>query len=76
MQPRDLRPCDVVQIDPASSKVFGGCLMVVSKPKSWGAQGYVRIPGKGDAYYRCKFEEMEYVGRAIWAHPEDATAED
>ena len=37
----DLVPGDVVQIDPAHDPVFGGAFMVVTEPKSWGAQGYV-----------------------------------
>ena len=29
----------VVQINPEHDEVFGGCLMVITDPKSWGAQG-------------------------------------
>lgn len=60
---------DVVQIDPAHDPDgFGGCLMLVTEPKSWGVQGFVHIPGAdgGDAYYRVKFEWIEWVGRAAW----------
>lgn len=46
--------------------MFAGCLMTVTEPKSWGAQGYVTVPGEGDAYYRAPFAEMEYVGTATW----------
>jgi len=43
--------------------------MMVTDPKPWGAQGFVAIPverGKvpSEAYYRAKWEEMEFIGRA------------
>jgi len=69
---RNLIVGDVVQIDPEHDPVFGGCFMVVTKPKSFGAQGAVLGPGMngldgtGVAYYRCAFEHMEYVGHAVW----------
>lgn len=40
--------------------------MMITEPKSWGAQGFVQIPGSGQAYYRAKFEDMEFIGHAIW----------
>ena len=62
---------DIVQIDPEHDDVFGGCMMTVSEPKAFGAQGYVQIPGKdGLAYYRCSWANMELVGRAAWVTPE------
>ena len=71
MRPINLQVGDIVQIDPAHDEVFGGCFMQVTEPKSWGAQGFVvALPTKhtkfGRAYYRCKFENMEWVGRAVW----------
>ena len=73
MEAGNLNKGDIVQIDPQHDDVFCGCLMIVTEPKSWGAQGYVQVPQKGNAYYRCKFENMEYCGRATWIHeiPED-----
>jgi hypothetical protein len=67
MEPSKLEKGDIVQIDPDHDDVFGGCLMVVTEPKSWGAQGYVSIPGKdgGSAYYRCPFEAMEPTGGKV-----------
>jgi hypothetical protein len=62
----ELQVGDVVQIAPSHDDVFGGSLMVVTEPKGWGAQGYVNIPGRGLAYYRCAWEHMELVGRAPW----------
>jgi len=68
-----LKEGDVVQLDPdkCGNPMFGGCMMVVTEPKPWGAQGYVQSLGEdgkrgGQAYYRAKWEEMELVGRAIW----------
>lgn len=65
---------DVVQLSPTvKNKAFAGCFMVVSEPKSFGAQGYVQALGermgeksKGQAYYRANWDEMEYVGKAFW----------
>ena len=64
----DLKKGDVVQIDPASDDMFGGCFMVITEPKSWGAQGYVPALTEGVslAYYRCKSEHMVKVGEAVW----------
>lgn len=66
---------DVVQIDPVVDG-FGGCLMVVTEPKSWGAQGYVSVPGndRGRAYFRLKKENGFYIGKAEWI--EESIAED
>ena len=72
MKPIELKNGDVVQINPEiKDSFFAGCLMVVTEPKSFGAQGYVKIPGKrGEqprhAYCRIKFEDMEFVGHAVW----------
>lgn len=64
---------DVVQIDPAHDDVFGGQFMIVSEPKPWGAQGYVKpLDNSGGlAYYRCPFDAMVKIGEAEWAQPED-----
>jgi len=75
MKSMELKVGDVVQIDPEHDDVFGGCLMIVTDPKSWGAQGGVIVPKEGGriggdglkvAYYRCAFKDMEFVGSAIW----------
>lgn len=69
MEPRELKPGDVVQIHPDTDPIFGGAFMMVEDPKSFGCQGYVLVlptsgkPG-GRAYYRCEWEKMEYIGRA------------
>lgn len=72
MQPKELKYGDVVQIDPDHDNRFGGCFMTVTEPKSWGAQGFCVSPAeKGSYYYRCKFENMELVGHAEWAPPQE-----
>ena len=69
---------DIIQVDPEQDECFGACFMVVTEPKSWGAQGYFQAPGQeGLAYYRCPFERGQKVGRAEWvAHYPDETNDD
>jgi hypothetical protein len=69
VEQRELKIGDIVQIDPEHDDCFGGCLMIVTEPKSFGAMGRFSIPergGAGQAYYRCAFEHMELVGHAEW----------
>ncbi len=73
MQPCELEVGDVVQISPdLENCFFRGAFMMVTEPKSWGAQGFIAMPESredmpGRAYFRCKWEDMEMVGRAPWA---------
>ncbi len=77
MSPRDLEPGDVVQLDPETcrNRAFAGCFLLVTEPKSFGCQGYVQ--GVGDTndeagsqfYYRPDWDEMEFVGHAVWMVP-------
>lgn len=69
----DLKIGDIVQLSPdVGNKAFACCFMVITEPKTWGAQGYVQGLGTrekqvGQAFYRAKWEEMELTGgRAIW----------
>lgn len=70
----DLLAGDIVQLHPEKcrNQMFAACLMVVTEPKSWGAQGYVQGLGEngkqvGQAYYRATWEEMERTGgKAPW----------
>lgn len=73
MSPKELVGGELVQLNPetVSNRMFAACIMVVTEPKSWGAQGYVQAFGTdgkagGQAYYRAKWEEMEPVGHAEW----------
>ena len=77
MSKRDLQRGDVVQIAPNAENAFGGCFMLVTEPKSWGAQGFVAVPERrgvppAEAYVRAEWEQMEYVGRAAWEPRDDA----
>ena len=82
MKQRELKVGNVVQIDPEHSPTFGACFMIVTEPKAWGAQGYVMVLPSidengmhvlgGRAYYRCKFEHMEFVGPATWIEGDEA----
>lgn len=74
MKVDNLAAGDIMQLSPTDTAnvMFGGCMFVVTEPKSWGAQGYVQGLGEngkqvGQAYYRAKWEEMEFTGgKAIW----------
>jgi hypothetical protein len=63
---------DVVQIDPATPDCFfGGCFMLVTDPKPWGAMGFIALPRErgespGAAYFRATWEQMAFVGHAAW----------
>jgi hypothetical protein len=72
---------DILQINPERdtdmAKRYGGMLLIVTEPKSWGAQGYlmhytdfdaVRFSDK--AFLRVKFEDVVKVGRMVWMHEE------
>lgn len=75
MEKRTLEINDVVQLSPeVGNPKFAGCFMVVSEPKGFGAQGYVQVPGEGQAYYRANWSEMEYVGRATFVLSEKEEA--
>lgn len=72
MKEMKLKEGDVVQLSPNSKNpMFACCMMVISEPKAFGAQGYVQSLGEngemgGQAYYRASWDEMEYVGHAAW----------
>jgi len=70
---QELQINTLVQLNPetVSNRMFAGCIMVVTEPKEFGAQGYVQGLGAngepgGQAYYRATWEEMEIVGDAEW----------
>lgn len=74
MQPKtELKIGDLVQLSPETCRnpMLKGCIMIVSEPKAFGAQGYVQSLGEkgqpgGQAHYRARWDEMELVGRAAW----------
>lgn len=62
---------DVVQLSPQSK--YPGMLLVVTEPKGSGCQGFLlsqlnfeAVRFRGVAYYRAKWEEMEYIGKLKW----------
>jgi len=71
---KDLLAGDIVQLNPVKCRnpMFAACMMVVTEPKAWGAQGYVQGLGEkgkqvGQAYYRATWEEIELTGgKAPW----------
>ena len=74
----ELKPGQLVQLNPHTTKnpMFGGCFMVVTEPKEWGAQGYVQGIGENEKigsqyYYRARWEEMEPAGIAQWTVGDD-----
>lgn len=77
MEPRDLKVGEIIQLDPTTTanRMFAGCLMIVSEPKSFGCQGYVQSLGEGgnpggQAYYRAIWTEMWPTGgTAPWLIP-------
>ena len=73
MATNNLAVGDVVQIGPHVQN-FGACFMTVTESKPWGAQGYVRVPGGGDAYVRIAHKDMVLIGRAEWMRHDDYLA--
>lgn len=80
MEPTLLVPGLIVQLSPESCRnpMFRACLMVVTEPKSFGAQGFVQSLGEhgeigGQAYYRAGFDEMELTGgMVVWMPGQEA----
>jgi hypothetical protein len=69
MKEQALKFGEVVQLNPETcrNRMFAGCMMTVTEPESWGAQGYVQALGRdekpgGLAYYHARWEEMERTG--------------
>jgi len=57
---------DIVQINPRHDPIFGGCLMIVDEPKTWGAIGHFRSPDDEDLiHYRVSINNAVKVGRVI-----------
>ena len=58
---------DIVQVRPDLPD-FGGCMVVITKVKDWGMQGYVQSAGvDGQQYIRLKTEDFEPTGgKTVW----------
>jgi hypothetical protein len=86
MQKSELEPGQIMQLDPEKTRnqAFRAQLLVVTEPKSFGAQGYImwdhpmpddvmRLAETGRAYYRATWEEMEPTGGTIvWEREDEA----
>lgn len=57
---------DVVQINPLADQIFGGSFIFVQEARKWGCIGFIQIPGRGRSYVRRKWEEVDYIGQAVW----------
>lgn len=73
MTKTELKAGHVVILIPGKTRnpMFNGCMMTITEPKEFGAQGYVQALGEdgkmgGQAYYRATWEEMELVGATHW----------
>lgn len=77
----ELKLGDVVQLGPdCGNPMFAYCLMTITEPKPFGAMGYVQALGAngqpgGQAFYRARWADMEYVGRAAWLSSHESEAE-
>lgn len=75
---RTLQSGDVVQLnEQCDNPLFAGCFMIVTEPKIFGAMGFTQLPGmpgkpcatcvirggRGQAFYRARWEEMDYIGK-------------
>lgn len=65
MRDERIKVGSVVQVN-ENQGTWAGCTVVVDEIKSFGVQAYLKIPMQGIAYVRLKWEEIEYVGTAIY----------
>ena len=73
-QGHPLEKGDVVQLSHATNFPF--CFMIVTEPKSFGAQGYIFMPQDlgehpAEAHFRASSAEMTYIGKAAWINKEN-----
>lgn len=63
----NIKKNDIVQIFAHPEPSVVGTLLIVDEVKGWGVQGYVRIPYKGDAYFRVDISDVYKVGTVQWS---------
>lgn len=56
---------DVIQVN-EKIPVWTGCLMIVSEVKDFGVLAGMATPNSGTAYLRLKWEDFEYIGKAVF----------
>lgn len=66
MEPCNLKPGDVVQLNEQNEPCWIGCFLMVTEPKSFGCQGFVSIPREktkppGMAFLRPTWKQIERV---------------
>lgn len=64
---------DIVQIDPESDVVFGGCLLTVAELLGYGVHGFVSAPdpaGPIPYFYRAESKNFRRIGRSVFRIPE------
>jgi hypothetical protein len=70
MEPRELTAGEIMQINPDAegAEGFGGCMLIVKEPKSFGCNGYVKNAGASEPMYvRVQWQGMEPTGgMAVW----------
>lgn len=66
-----MKPGTIVQVTREGHDWFA-CLVQVSEPKSFGCQGFVKIPLGGEAHIRLRKDDYEVVGEAVLVPAPDA----
>lgn len=73
---------DILQISPEHEK-YPGFLVVVTDPKSWGAQGYLMhycdfdaVRYKDKAYVRVRTDQVHKCGTIEWLYVDSSSDED
>jgi hypothetical protein len=57
---------DIVQVNEnCPDAEWVGCLVYVTEVKSWGIQGFIKVPVSGNIYIRFKNEQIDYIGEAV-----------
>lgn len=56
----------VIQVTGETVGDWEGCLLVVDEVKPWGVQAGMHIPGKGEAFIRLKWEDIDYIGQSYF----------
>lgn len=61
----NIKENSVVQINENGNAGWVGCLVQVSEIKSFGIQGWVKIPMEGDAFIRLNWNQIDFIGQAV-----------
>jgi len=62
----EIKRHSIVQInDKHEREEWIGCLVYVDEVKSFGIQGFIKVPTQGSIYIRLNFSEIDYIGEAV-----------